>query len=136
MVYFLFVFVNELLQVVTQFLKLEILLDDNVKQRIELQIERGGVSLSVNLLVRVRLGPFFFPLVHCSFLVACASSAACSISFSHSDSCFLLIYGMSVVYFCMNNDGSSRVLYFSCNFFSGWTRNMSTSDDTYSFLDG
>ncbi|KAJ7960112.1 protease Do-like 7 [Quillaja saponaria] len=39
-------------EVVTQFLKLETLLDDNVGQKIQLQIERGGTSLTVNLLVQ------------------------------------------------------------------------------------
>lgn len=42
-------------QVITQFLKLETLLDDSVNQKIELQIERGGTQLTVNLTVRVFL---------------------------------------------------------------------------------
>uniref|UniRef100_A0A2N9FQR1 PDZ domain-containing protein n=1 Tax=Fagus sylvatica TaxID=28930 RepID=A0A2N9FQR1_FAGSY len=40
-------------EVITQFLKLETLLDDSVNQNIELQIERGGTPLTVNLVVRV-----------------------------------------------------------------------------------
>ena len=40
-----------MLQVVTQFLKLETLLDDSVDQKIVLQIERGGTSLTVNFVV-------------------------------------------------------------------------------------
>jgi hypothetical protein len=39
------------LQVVTQFLRLETLLDDSVGSEIDLQIERGGVPLSVKLQV-------------------------------------------------------------------------------------
>ncbi|KDP22648.1 hypothetical protein JCGZ_02490 [Jatropha curcas] len=39
-------------EVTTQFLKLESLLDDYVDQKIELQIERGGTSLTVNLVVQ------------------------------------------------------------------------------------
>ncbi|XVE72190.1 hypothetical protein DITRI_Ditri11bG0019100 [Diplodiscus trichospermus] len=39
-------------EVITQFLKLETLLDDSVEQKIELQIERGGTPLSVQLLVQ------------------------------------------------------------------------------------
>ncbi|KAL3568403.1 hypothetical protein D5086_031054 [Populus alba] len=39
-------------EVVTQFLKLETLLDDSVDQKIVLQIERGGKSLTVNLVVQ------------------------------------------------------------------------------------
>ncbi|EEF29416.1 protease Do-like 7 [Ricinus communis] len=39
-------------EVTTQFLKLESLLDDSVDQKIELQIERGGTSLTVNLVVQ------------------------------------------------------------------------------------
>ncbi|XP_044505268.1 protease Do-like 7 isoform X2 [Mangifera indica] len=39
-------------EVVTQFLKLETLLDDNVENSIELQIERGGTSLTLNLVVQ------------------------------------------------------------------------------------
>lgn len=42
-------------QVITQFLKMETLLDDSVDQPIELQIERGGTSLTVNLRVRFAL---------------------------------------------------------------------------------
>ncbi|KAI4307631.1 hypothetical protein L6164_030799 [Bauhinia variegata] len=38
--------------VITQFLKLETLLDDSVNKNIELQIERGGTSMTVNLLVQ------------------------------------------------------------------------------------
>lgn len=47
-----FVDFSVLLQVVTRFLKLETLLDDSVDQKIELQIERGGMPLTVNLVVR------------------------------------------------------------------------------------
>ncbi|KAL3372855.1 hypothetical protein AABB24_005072 [Solanum stoloniferum] len=39
-------------EVVTQFLKMETLLDDSVEQKIELQIERGGTPLTVDLLVQ------------------------------------------------------------------------------------
>ncbi|XP_059641994.1 protease Do-like 7 [Cornus florida] len=38
--------------VITQFLKLETLLDDGVGQKIELQIERGGTPLTVDLVVQ------------------------------------------------------------------------------------
>jgi hypothetical protein len=41
------------LQVITQFLKLETILDDSVNSNIELQIERGGASKSLTLSVRV-----------------------------------------------------------------------------------
>lgn len=43
------------MQVITQFLKLETLLDDSVNQKIEMQIERGGKPLTVDLVVRVFL---------------------------------------------------------------------------------
>ncbi|KAI3914976.1 hypothetical protein MKW98_020523 [Papaver atlanticum] len=39
-------------EVITQFLKLETILDDSVDQKIDLLIERGGVSLTVNLMVQ------------------------------------------------------------------------------------
>ncbi|XP_022727838.1 protease Do-like 7 isoform X2 [Durio zibethinus] len=39
-------------EVITQFLKLETLLDDSFDQKIELQIERGGTPLSVQLVVQ------------------------------------------------------------------------------------
>ncbi|GMI73932.1 DegP protease 7, degradation of periplasmic proteins 7 [Hibiscus trionum] len=39
-------------EVITQFLKLETLLDDSVDQKIELQIERGGTPMSVQLAVQ------------------------------------------------------------------------------------
>lgn len=39
-------------ELTTRFLKLETLLDDNVDQKIGLQIERGGISLTVNLTVQ------------------------------------------------------------------------------------
>ncbi|PPE02068.1 hypothetical protein GOBAR_DD00939 [Gossypium barbadense] len=39
-------------EVITQFLKLETLLDDSVEQKIELEIERGGTPLSVQLVVQ------------------------------------------------------------------------------------
>lgn len=43
--------VDFLLQVTTQFLKLETLLDDGVDQKVDLLIERGGIPLPVTLLV-------------------------------------------------------------------------------------
>ncbi|KAL0332427.1 UNVERIFIED_CONTAM: Protease Do-like 7 [Sesamum calycinum] len=39
-------------EVTTQFLKMETLLDDNVNHKVELQIERGGKSLTMNLTVQ------------------------------------------------------------------------------------
>ncbi|MCD7456384.1 serine protease, partial [Datura stramonium] len=39
-------------EVITQFLKMETLLDDSVGQKVELQIERGGTPLTVELLVQ------------------------------------------------------------------------------------
>ncbi|XP_058087702.1 protease Do-like 7 isoform X2 [Magnolia sinica] len=39
-------------EVITQFLKLETLLDDRVDEKIDLEIERGGTSLTVKLLVQ------------------------------------------------------------------------------------
>lgn len=48
------------MQVITQFLKMETLLDDSVNQKIELQIERGGASLTVNLTVRVTHSWYLF----------------------------------------------------------------------------
>ncbi|KAL2926610.1 Protease Do-like 7 [Bienertia sinuspersici] len=39
-------------EVMTQFLKLETLLDDSVSQKVELEIERGGTSLTVDLMVQ------------------------------------------------------------------------------------
>ncbi|XP_004300013.1 PREDICTED: protease Do-like 7 isoform X2 [Fragaria vesca subsp. vesca] len=39
-------------EVITQFLKMESLLDDSVNQKIEIQIERSGTPLTVNLLVQ------------------------------------------------------------------------------------
>ncbi|KAK4346745.1 hypothetical protein RND71_033084 [Anisodus tanguticus] len=39
-------------EVITQFLKMETLLDDGVGQKVELQIERGGTPLTVELLVQ------------------------------------------------------------------------------------
>ena len=47
------------MQVTTRFLKLETLLDDSVGQKVELQIERGGKSLTVNLVVRYFLGSIY-----------------------------------------------------------------------------
>lgn len=41
-----------MVQVITQFLKMETLLDDSVKQTIDLQVERGGASFTVHLVVR------------------------------------------------------------------------------------
>lgn len=49
-----------LLQVITQFLKLETILDDSVNTNIELQIERGGTSKSLTLLVRFVLLDIYF----------------------------------------------------------------------------
>jgi hypothetical protein len=46
---------NFSVQLTTRFLKLETLLDDNVDQKIGLQIERGGISLTVNLTVSLTL---------------------------------------------------------------------------------
>lgn len=43
------------LQVSTQFLKMETLLDDSVHHKVELQIERGGKPLTMNLTVRYNL---------------------------------------------------------------------------------
>ncbi|XP_077244000.1 degP protease 7 isoform X2 [Tasmannia lanceolata] len=39
-------------EVITQFLKMETLLDDNVDKNLDLQIERGGTSLEVKLMVQ------------------------------------------------------------------------------------
>ncbi|KAK4564950.1 hypothetical protein RGQ29_006841 [Quercus rubra] len=39
-------------EVITQFLKLETLIDDSVNQNLELQIERGGMPLTVSLMVQ------------------------------------------------------------------------------------
>jgi len=39
------------MQVMTQFLKLETLLDDSVTQKIELHIERGGAPMTLDLVV-------------------------------------------------------------------------------------
>ncbi|XP_022998710.1 protease Do-like 7 [Cucurbita maxima] len=39
-------------EVITQFLKMETLLDDSVKQTIDLQVERGGTSFTVHLVVQ------------------------------------------------------------------------------------
>lgn len=39
------------MQVCTQFLEMEILLDDSVGQNVELELERGGKSLTVHLTV-------------------------------------------------------------------------------------
>ena len=46
------------MQVTTQFLKMETLLDGSVDQTIEMQIERGGTALTVNLRVRFALAYF------------------------------------------------------------------------------
>nr|XP_034570712.1 protease Do-like 7 isoform X4 [Setaria viridis] len=51
--------INE--EVVTQFLRLETLLDDSVGREIDLQIERGGVPLTVKLQV---FGNFDLPMPH------------------------------------------------------------------------
>jgi hypothetical protein len=51
------------MQVITQFLKLETLLDDSVNQNIELQIERGGTPLTVNLVVRVAFAWYYVSLM-------------------------------------------------------------------------
>lgn len=55
------------MQVVTQFLKMETLLDDSVEQKIELQIERGGTPLTVNLLVNIVLAHIEISLLFISF---------------------------------------------------------------------
>jgi len=39
------------MQVITQFLKMESLLDDSVGQSVELELERGGKSFTVQLMV-------------------------------------------------------------------------------------
>lgn len=51
------------MQIITQFLKMETLLDDSVDQTIELQIERGGTALTVTLRVRFLLLIFYFSCV-------------------------------------------------------------------------
>ena len=50
------------MQVTTRFLKLETLLDDSVGHKVEIQIERGGKSLTVNLVVRLILGSIYLLL--------------------------------------------------------------------------
>lgn len=40
------------MQVITQFLKMETLIDDSVNQTIDIQVERGGTSFTVHLVVR------------------------------------------------------------------------------------
>lgn len=52
------------MQIITQFLKMETLLDDSVDQTIELQIERGGTSLTVTLRVRFLLFIFILPVLN------------------------------------------------------------------------
>lgn len=42
------------MQVVTQFLKLETILDDSVGREIELEIERGGALMAVKLMVNLK----------------------------------------------------------------------------------
>lgn len=59
---------NILAQVITQFLEMETLLDDSVDRKIELQIERGGALLTVDLMVRFTTGNHIFP----SFLYTCS----------------------------------------------------------------
>lgn len=49
-----------IMQVTTQFLKLETLLDDNVDHEVELQIERGGTSLTINIVVRFYFWIYLF----------------------------------------------------------------------------
>ncbi|KAE9449507.1 hypothetical protein C3L33_18596, partial [Rhododendron williamsianum] len=49
--------------VITQFLKMETLLDDSVDRKIELQIERGGTPFTVDLTVRFTTGNYLLPLV-------------------------------------------------------------------------
>lgn len=43
-----------LMQVVTQFLKLETILDDSIGREIELEIERGGALMPVKLMVNLK----------------------------------------------------------------------------------
>lgn len=50
-----------LVQVITQFLEMETLLDDSVDRKIELQIERGGARFTVDLMVRFTSGNHIFP---------------------------------------------------------------------------
>lgn len=61
------------MQVITQFLKMETLLDDSVDRKIELQIERGGTPFTVDLTVRFTTGnyvasfsKYLFMLLLCS----------------------------------------------------------------------
>lgn len=48
---FMSLIVHVFMQVTTQFLKMESLLDDSVGQNVELELERGGISLTVQLTV-------------------------------------------------------------------------------------
>ena len=71
------------MQVLTQFLKMETLLDDSVHQQVELQIERGGAPLTVNVTVRDALSflglafPFFLVLIYC--LRVCFACCLCAL---------------------------------------------------------
>lgn len=65
------------MQVITQFLKMETLLDDSVNQKVELQIERGGTSLTVNLMVRVALVWWCYSVLIIIF-VTCLRMGWCS----------------------------------------------------------
>lgn len=49
----------------TQFLKMETLLDDSVGQNVELEFERGGTPLTVQLAVSDKFNIFFY-IVFCS----------------------------------------------------------------------
>lgn len=57
--------VSFLVQVTTQFLKMETLLDDSVDMKIQLKIERGGTPFTVYLLVS--FGPFGIDKFHSKF---------------------------------------------------------------------
>lgn len=61
------------MQVVTQFLTLETLLDNNVEGDINLQIERGGIPLTVKLKVKLKYSfSFFSDCVHRTDSVGCS----------------------------------------------------------------
>ena len=58
------------MQVVTQFLRLETLLDDSVGREIDLQIERGGVPLTVKLQVFGNFDISYLVFFYCNISVA------------------------------------------------------------------
>lgn len=58
------------MQVVTQFLRLETLLDDSVGREIDLQIERGGVPLTVKLQVFGNFDVSYHVFFYCNISVA------------------------------------------------------------------